>query len=123
MEASAEVATLFLDALRRRDFEALAACLHPRVQLRALQPGDAVVCKGASAVTKRLEGWFGAWDEVETLRADAWEVAGRLALSYRFRVRSAGDIRDVEQQLYCDVTEQHIKAIDLLSSGFRPVPQ
>jgi hypothetical protein len=123
MAASDEVAGLFLDAIRRRDFDALSGCLHPMVQLRALRPGDAVVRMGASAVTERLAGWFGGWDEAETLRADAWEVAGRLAIAYRIRVRSASGTREVEQHLYCDMTGQQITAIDLLCSGFRPVPQ
>jgi hypothetical protein len=50
--------------------------------------------------------------------AHASEVAGRLALSYRFRVRSPGDTRKVEQHLYCDVTGRHIQAIDLCPQAF-----
>jgi hypothetical protein len=78
---------------------------------------------GASAVTERLIDWFSGWNEAETLRADSWEVAGRLAISYRIRVRSAAGIREVEQHLYCDLAGRQITAIDLLCSGFRRVPQ
>jgi hypothetical protein len=117
MQPFTPVATHFLDALRRRDFPALAACLDPRVQLRALQPGGAVVRMGSGAVIDRFRGWFGSWDSVEAVRVGAWSVGAKLAMRYRFEVCSAGATYEIEQQLYCDLVGERIAAIDLLSSG------
>src|SRR6266511_4000087 len=105
MAASDEVAGLFLDAIRRRDFDALSGCLHPMVQLRALRPGDAVVRIGASAVTERLSGGFGGWDEAETLRADAWEVAGLFVIAFRLRARSTAVTCAVLLRSYPDISD------------------
>ena len=118
MESPTEIAMHFMEVLHRRDFDGLTARLHPTVRLRALQPGDAVVRVGASAVTNRFSGWFGPWDEVDPLRADAWNVGGRVALAYRLRLRAADTTREVEQHLYCDLAGEQIAIIDLLSSGF-----
>lgn len=115
------VAGQFLAAVRERDFKRLAGCLHPKVQLRALQPGDAVVRRGSSAVVERFVTWFGGWDDVQTVRTTSWDLAGRLALGYRLLVRGGGTAREVEHQLYCDLADGQLHGIDLLSSGFLPV--
>jgi len=106
----------FLEALRVRDFEALASCLHPRVQLRALHPGSAAVRMGGPAVAACFRGWLGGGERADLVRASTWEVGGRLVVSYRMRLHREGVAVEVEQHLHCDVVDQRLGAIDLLST-------
>ena len=110
------LAASFLEALRARDLDALTQCLHPRVQLRALHPGGAVVQMGAAAVAERFGAWLGGWDNVEFVRSEAWEAAGRLVMAYRVRLRDGHAVAEIEQHLHCDVVDRQLTAIDLLST-------
>ncbi|MFC7279372.1 hypothetical protein ACFQS1_35870 [Paractinoplanes rhizophilus] len=117
MQATLVTAT-FLTAVCARDIAALAACLHPLVRLRALLPDDAVVRVGPAAVAGRFGVWLGGWDDAEVLRSEMWQVAGRSAVAYRLVLRDrAGPTMELEHQLYCDVADGRLRAIDLLGVG------
>jgi hypothetical protein len=116
-----QVAARFLDAVHRRDLDGLGGCLHPRVQLRVLQPGDVVIRTGLAPVVDRFSRWFDRWERYEPVRATAWEIADLLGLEYRLRVTDARGVQEIEQQLYCGVADGRIGTIDLLSSGFQEV--
>jgi hypothetical protein len=116
MEPRETVGASFLQALRRRDFEALASCLHPRVQLRALHPGSVAVRRGGTAVAECFRAWLSEGESADVVRAETWEVAGRLVLAYRLRLDLDGVVTEVEQVLHCDVLDQRLAAIDLLST-------
>ena len=113
----------FLDTLLRRDFAGLAVHLHPRVQLRALQPGGALVRMGARPVVERCESWFGTWDRFTVLSRSTSLIATRLSLAYHLSVSSNGDRREVAHQFFVDVVDERITVMDLLDSGFLPVPR
>jgi hypothetical protein len=62
-------------------------------------------------------------DAFEVVDTTVGEVAGRLQMTWRFRLRPAPfDIGDgwhvIEQHAFADVTER-IEALDLVCSGFR----
>jgi TusA-related sulfurtransferase len=114
----------FVRALADRDSNALQACFHPDVQLRALVPPGYQESTGSTAVLARLESWFGAAESIEILRKDLYHVADRLHVRYRFRERySDGESEIIEQDAYCEVREGLIEAIDILCSGHRPEPK
>jgi hypothetical protein len=114
----------FLEGLTNRDFERLAATLTPTAKMRALLPPGPMDFDGAGAVADALRSWFGDAQDFELVDAAVGEVAGRLHLSWRLRVRPApfgiGDgWHVIEQQVYAEAGDT-IDAIDLLCSGFRP---
>jgi len=117
------VGGVFLEALSNRRFEHMAATLAPSVRLRAMLPPGPMEWEGADAVVDVLRSWFGSAEEFELVDATVGEVAGRLHLSWRLRVRPAPfDIGEgwhvIEQHAYADATET-IDSLDLLCSGFR----
>src|SRR6478752_4349592 len=59
------VGAVFVDALGRRDFEAMAGCLAPDVRFRALLPPRDVDVVGPDATIAEFRRWFG--DESEAL--------------------------------------------------------
>jgi hypothetical protein len=114
----------FLEALTNRDRSDIAAALSGDVRLRAMLPPGPRSWQGADEVADVFLSWFGGAEEVELLDAAIGEVAGRLHLSWRLRVRSApfdpgGGWYVIEQQAYADAGTT-IDALDLLCSGFRP---
>jgi hypothetical protein len=56
------VGGLFVDALGRRDFEAMADCLDPDVRFRGLIPPGPFEVAGPEEVMARFRRWFGGPD-------------------------------------------------------------
>lgn len=118
------VGGVFIEALADRDFVRMAATLGSAVRFRALLPPGPMGWEGPEAVAGAFRSWFGEASDFELVDATVGEVAGRLHLSWRLRVRPAPfgmgeDWHVIEQQAYADATET-IEALDLLCSGFRP---
>jgi len=114
---------IFLEALANRNYARMAATLGPTVRFRAMLPPGPMDWEGPEAVTDAFSSWFGAADDFELVDATVGDVAGRLHLSWRLRVRPApfgiGDgWHVIEQHAYADATET-IEALDLLCSGFQ----
>jgi hypothetical protein len=70
-----------------------------------------------------LHSWFGEAARFEVVDATVGEIAGRLQMTWRIRLRPAPfDIGDgwhlIEQHAFADVTET-IRTLDLVCSGFR----
>lgn len=113
----------FLEGLANRDYGKVAASLAPNVRFRALLPPGQQETTGSQAVADTLRSWFGQAEQFQLVDANMGEVAGRLHLSWRIRVRPApfgiGDgWHVIEQQAYADAAES-IVTLDLLCSGFR----
>jgi len=115
---------MFIQALATRDFGAAQATLVDDVRFRALLPRGLEEVHGAGALTEMLAGWFGGTN-AQQLEASAVDlVADRLAVSYRFRLQREDGWRRIEQRLYAVVGEDaRMETIDLLCSGFRPLPE
>jgi hypothetical protein len=118
------VGGVFLEALANRSFDRLAETLAPGVRFRAMLPRGPVEWEGADSVRAAFCSWFGDAKDFELIDATVGEVAGRLHLSWRLRVRPApfgkGDgWHIIEQHAYADADDT-IAALDLLCSGFRP---
>jgi len=120
------IAGMFLEGLTTRDYTRLRATLDPAVRFRALLPGGLSEWHGRTDVTEVFRSWFGNAEHFEIVEATVGEVAGRLQMTWRIRVRPAPfDIGPgwhlIEQHAFADVSER-IDALDLVCSGFRPEP-
>lgn len=114
----------FVAALVLRDFGGLRAFLADDVRLRLLVPKGPQEETGAAAVAERLRAWFADADPVQLVFWGSEVVADRLAVGYRFRLRKPEGWRLVEQRLVADVDQAgRLSAIDLLCTGFRPLPE
>jgi hypothetical protein len=116
------VAGRLLEALSRRDFEALGTCLDPAVHFRALLPPTAVDVSGPAAVVSCFVRWFGGSDGYEVLDAEVGAMGPRLALRWRIRMCATApphEARVVEQHCFATVGER-VEVLDLLCSGFVP---
>jgi hypothetical protein len=116
------IAGLFLDALARRDFGAMTACLAPDVHFRALVPPGGLDSSGPDATISHFRRWFDGKPGFEIVDASIGQVGPRLYLRWRVRVAAPGDPDSallVEQHVFVTATT-HIESVDLLCSGFQP---
>lgn len=112
------VAGLLLDALTRRDFDAMLDCLAPDVRFRALVPPGAFELTTAGETIARFRRWFDGPDDFEVVDASVGRVGAKTYLRWQLRLRPAdGPARVVEQHAYTTGTEL-IETLDLLCSGF-----
>lgn len=119
------IAALFLDALSRRDFAGLAACLAPDVRMRAVTPLKELDLHGPDEVSDRFRMWFGDAPEFGVVDASIGGVGARAYLSWRIQTQGRGGapVTEVVEQHVFVRTNEAITAIDLLCSGFQTVGQ
>lgn len=118
------VAAAFVDALTARDFTAARTMLGDHLPMRMLVPGGLMTDEGGDAAIGWFASWFSDADPFHVEASSADEVAGRAAVTYRLRLHKAGRWYRIEQHLMLDVdADGRITAIDLLCSGFRPLPE
>ena len=117
-----EVGAAFATAVTARDYDSLRSLLADELQFRMLLPSGPTADSGAGAVVDRITSWFADADEIEVLASTSAEVAGRVAVTYRLRIRRPGGGHLIEQHVMLDVADDgRITSIDLLCSGFRRI--
>jgi SnoaL-like domain len=117
------IAGMFLECLSARDYDRLAATLAKGVRFRALGQGGPSEWHGRAEAADVFRSWFGEADRFDVIDATVGEIAGRLQMTWRIRLRPApfgiGDgWHHIEQHVFADVTDT-IQALDLVCSGFR----
>ena len=117
------VAGQFLESLSARDYERMATTLAQNARLRALLPGGSSEWHGRADISDTFASWYGSAEDFEVVDATVGEVARRLLMTWRIRVRPAPyEIGDgwhlIEQHAFADVSDA-IEALDLVCSGFR----
>ena len=120
--SSGDLAAGFVTSLARKDYDALGRLLVEDLRFRLLLPSGPTADSAASAAVARIASWFADADAIEVEDSATDEVGGRPALTYRLRVHRASGWNLIEQHLMLDVADGRISAIDLLCSGFRPIP-
>jgi len=116
-----EVANHFLDALARRDFEALAAAFKPDARLRGLVPSTLREEEGRTGIAERFRFWNGDGEDWELLDADAENLADVVRLRWRVASTDPEAGRTVyEQTAYAEIDEDGIAWMNLVCSGDRP---
>jgi hypothetical protein len=110
----------FVDALTRRDFDAMEHALAPDVKVRLLLPSRVEEIDSATAARKRIEGWFGGASRFDVMDSGDQPIGMRRRMSWRFSLVRAGGPEVIEQVAFADSDESHVTRIDLVCSGFLP---
>jgi hypothetical protein len=120
-----DIAEELIDALAAQDFERAERCFAPDVDFHAVVPGTGSFREraGAAETASQLRLWFGDSDPLELLEHSVEPVVDKLRLSYRFAAFEDNRWHVVEQHAYAVIGERGIEKLDLMCSGFRPVPE
>lgn len=115
----------FVEALAGRDFGRLAECLAADLDFHAVVPAENPFRERATgeATVELIGRWFGEADPLELLDSSVEELADCVRLTYRFAAFEEGTWHLVEQQGYARVAAGKMVKLDLVCSGFRPVPE
>ena len=123
---STDVGARFLDALGRRDYDALGRCFTHEATLRSIVPPGLREDDGREAIVRRFRRWTEEIDDYEVLAADATPCADLLRLCWEvggFNPNFDGDGRSIfEQTAYAELDDGVIAAMRLACSGLRPAP-
>jgi hypothetical protein len=117
----------FLQGLTTRDYATLTSALDASVRFRALLPSGPSEWHGPSDAAGVFRSWYEHADAFEVVEVTVGEVAGRVQMTWRFRLRPApfeigDDWHIIEQHAFADVTDR-IDVLDLVCSGFRAETQ
>lgn len=120
MDPIQSIASIWIEALARRDFDQLESLLVPDVRFRALVPGEQVAVVGAREAVACYRRWFGDKVDFELLDSHAGMLVDRAGVRFRARVRRDGCSYVVDQVLWGDMEHGRFVTFDLVCSGFRP---
>ena len=119
-------ADAFIAAVCDREFDAMQRLLAPDVRMRAVLPSRYLEAVGEE-VLGCFQHWFGTAERFEVIDAGSHNVAGTARVQWRFRaaphpLTGTPGWYEIEQIAFCDTRAGSIARIDLVSSGYRPVP-
>jgi hypothetical protein len=112
----------FAKAMADKDHPALRALLHEEVDFRAMTPQRIWEASGPDDVVAAAGTWFDPDDRIEAVEAvETGQFADRERVGYRFRVRNADGLHEVEQQAYLSERDGRIGWLRVMCSGYRPI--
>ncbi|HXV61464.1 MAG TPA: nuclear transport factor 2 family protein [Vicinamibacteria bacterium] len=120
---ASDPAARFLDALGRRDFDALSSLLAPDIWFRALLPRKLYDLDNRRDAIATLRTWFGGGADFQVLETDHHSLASREYIRYRFLLRpdwAPEQWHVIEQVGFFRVKEGSISRLDLVCTGFLP---
>jgi hypothetical protein len=120
--ATSTLGSAFAHALSKKDFDAVAALLHPEIDFRGLTPHrNWEATNPRDVIENILSQWFEPSDDIrELVKVDSDTVADRERVGYRFSISNPDGDFLVEQQAYLEERDGRIGWMRVLCSGFRP---
>jgi hypothetical protein len=115
---SPELALSYLDAFVARDYDGVRSMLTDDFCLRDLSPGGFTQVDGADDAMVGLREFLDMFESIDTLEADAYEVAGVTYLRARVHfVHAEAGERMLEQHHILRFADGRIAGIDQLCTG------
>ena len=112
-----DVARAFADAYARGDAAAAAQWLAPDVQEREIVPGAIVDQRGREAVVAELRDFLRPYGPPEVLAHVVEPLGPLVRWSTRWRLRGAGEPRQVEWHAFLSVEDGLVTRLDAVCSG------
>ena len=121
IDASWTISGVFLDALTRRDFDGMRACLDPDVRFRALVPHGLLEFTGSDETVGWFRELFADKATYDVLDASIGQIGTRMYMQWRLQTTSPNApcrLAVVEQHAFA-TGGTRIETLDLLCSGFQ----
>jgi hypothetical protein len=115
----------FIDSIVAHDWDRVAACFEPGARFRAVVPNANPFRDrtGGTEAAAQIRAWFGDADVTELVGSTVEPMGDRVHLAYRIHEHEPDGWYLVEQHAYITPGAQGIAYMNLLCSGFRPVPE
>ncbi len=118
-----EVAKSWATAIQTRRFGCIAQLCDPNIRSRLLWPSGFASLESADAMVSKIGVWFGESDPIRIRRLRTHTVGDKLSISYNLVLRERGEWFQVEQQVFGVLKDGIFNQLDLMCSGFRPIPK
>lgn len=118
------VARRFLDALARRDFDAVAVTLADDVWMRAMLVRETREAHDAETTVASLREWFAAAQDFKVHELEQATVEGRQRVRWQVVLRpdwAPATPHRIEQVGYAAVRHGRITRLDVVCTGFHPM--
>ena len=114
----------FVAAIVAHDWVSIASCFEPDALFHAVTPTKRPYREhvGGAAIADQMRAWFGDADITELVSSAVEPLVDRIVIRYFIHEHEPDGWYLVEQTAYATPGERAFAAMDLLCSGFRPVP-
>ena len=115
-----DVASRFLDAIARRDFDAIGACFSEDAAFRVLTPHQLRELAGRDEIAGRFRAWFGGLESFALVDSDVAPVADRVRIRWHTRGSDPEQgPRENDHTGYAEIEDDRIVALNASCAGFR----
>ena len=115
----------FVAAIVAHDWVSIASCFEPDARFHAVTPTEKRPYRehiGGAAIADQMRAWFGDADVTELVSSTVEPLVDRILIRYRIHEHEPDGWYLVEQFASATPGERAFTAMDLVCSGFRPVP-
>ena len=125
LAAAERVGRELVDAIVAHEWEQIATLFEPDAHFRAVVPNENPFRDrhGPAESASQFRRWFGDADVTELLQCTVDRVADRVHVAYRIREHEPDGWYLVEQTAYITPGKRGIAFLNLVCSGFRPIPR
>ncbi len=113
----------WIGAITGANYSSLARWVNPEVHCRLVTPRRIYEVDGIESLIEKIRGWFQDVTSFHLLQTQIQPVGERLGISYRLLIEEKGRFYQVAQQVFTSFSDGAIMQLDLLCSGFQPVPE
>ncbi len=117
-----QVGESWAQAIEAKSFKHIAQFCQPDVRSRLMTPNRYATLESADALAAKIQQWFEESDTIKIQEVRIQPVGDKVAISYRLTLRERGEWLEVEQQIFGILKDGLLSQLDLLCSGFRPIP-
>jgi len=119
-----ELGRRLIDGIVAHDWSGIQDCFEPDARLRAVVPQENPFRDrvGGQEAADQIRRWFGDADVTELVSSSVEPVGDRVHVAYRIHEHEPDGWYLVEQQAYIAPGDRGIAYLNLVCSGFRPVP-
>ncbi len=118
-----EIAEGWAAAIQTRRFDRIAQLCDPNIRSRLMWTNGFASLESADAMISKIGAWFDESDPIEIRRLRTHPVGDKLSISYFLVLRERGEWFEVEHQIFGTLKEGVFSELDLMCSGFRPLPK
>ena len=124
LPAAERIGQELVSAIVAHDWDRIATLFEADADFRAVVPQENPFRDrhGAAEAASQFQRWFGDADVTQLLESSIETMADRVRVSYRIREHEPDGWYLVEQTAYITPGELGIAFLNLVCSGFRPIP-
>lgn len=117
-----KIGNAWVQAIVEHDYQQLSQVCQNDVRSRLVIPSEVDRGENVDDLIGSIRSWFEGTSHTQVEYARVEQVGPKVAINYRLRFKEEDEWRTAEQQVYGHLSGGLLAQLDLLCSGFQPVP-